>query len=54
MTETSSTDSVEMTLDLTDLLGAGQVFDPAADAETQAELIDAHCNKIGSESCLAA
>ena len=53
MTETPSTDDTGITLDLTGLLGAGQVFDPAADAETQAELIDAHCNKIGSEGCFA-
>ena len=38
-------------LDLTGLLGADQVFDPAGDPLKQAELIDANCNKIGSEGC---
>ncbi len=38
-------------LDLTGLLGAGQVFDAAGDLLRQAELIDANCNKIGGEGC---
>jgi len=41
--------SGELKLDLTGLLGADRVFDAAADPSRQAELIDANCNKIGSE-----
>ena len=38
-------------LDLTGLLGADQVFDAAGDLHKQAELIDANCNKVGTEGC---
>ncbi len=39
----------EVKLDLTGLLGSGQVFVAGDDAQRQAELIDANCNKIGLE-----
>ena len=53
--QTSSADQTAgLKLDLTGLLGADQVFDAAGDPRKQAELIDAHCNKIGTESCCAA
>jgi hypothetical protein len=47
----SAAPTAELDLDLTGLLGAGQVFAAAGDARRQAELIDAYCNKIGSEGC---
>jgi hypothetical protein len=36
-------------IDFSDLLGANQAFPAIPDAARQTELIDAHCNKIGSE-----
>ena len=46
----------EINLDLTGLLGSGQVFASEGDPRLQAELIDANCNKIGVEGgcCLSA
>lgn len=42
----------DVTIDVSDLLGANQAFLPEYDASKQAELIDAYCNKIGAEcSC---
>jgi len=38
-------------IDFSDLLGAGQAFPVCADSSAQGALIDAHCNKIGTESC---
>lgn len=38
-------------IDFSDLLGAGQAFPAHADASTRDALIDAHCNKIGTEAC---
>ena len=40
---------VEINLDLTALLGSGQVFAAGADRAQQIALIDANCNKIGFE-----
>ncbi len=40
---------VQMNLDLTALLGSGQVFAAGDDRAQQAALIDANCNKIGFE-----
>lgn len=39
-------------LNLTGLLGADQVFDPAGDEVRQAELIAANGSKIGNEALL--
>lgn len=39
------------TVDVSDLLGAGQAFPAHADASARDTLIDAHCNKIGTEAC---
>lgn len=47
-TEATGTD---LKIDFSDLLGVNQAFLPEHDAARQAELIDANCNKIGSESC---
>ena len=46
----------KLKLDLTGLLGSGQVFAADGDPRLQAELIDANCNKIGLEGgcCKAA
>jgi hypothetical protein len=41
----------ELKIDVSDLLGVNQAFLPEHDAARQAELIDAHCNKIGTECC---
>ena len=41
----------ELQLDFTGLLGSTQVFAAGGDVQLQAEMIDAHCNKLGSESC---
>lgn len=38
-------------IDVSDLLGVNQAFLPEYDAALQAELIDANCNKIGTECC---
>jgi hypothetical protein len=38
-------------IDVSDLLGVNQAFLPEYDAARQAELIDANCNKIGTECC---
>jgi len=38
-------------IDFSDLFGVNQAFLPSPDAARQAALIDAHCNKIGGESC---
>ena len=38
-------------IDFSDLFGVNQAFLPEPDAARQAALIDAHCNKIGAESC---
>ncbi len=43
-----------MQLDFTGLLGSGQVFAAGDDLRLQAEMIDAHCNKLGSEGCCCA
>lgn len=43
--------SADLTIDVSDLLGVNQAFLADADPELQAELIDAHCNKIGTECC---
>ncbi len=43
-----------MQLDFTSLLGSGQVFAAGDDLRLQAEMIDAHCNKLGSEGCCCA
>ena len=37
-------------IDFSDLLGVDQAFLARPDAERQAALIDAYCNKIGDES----
>ena len=42
---------VELKLDFAGLLGSTQVFGAGCDSRLQAELIDANCNKIGTESC---
>ncbi len=39
----------ELKLDLTDLLGSGQVFAAGGDPKLQALMIDANCNKMGVE-----
>ena len=39
------------TLDFSDLLGAGQAFPADPNTPASDALIDAHCNKIGTESC---
>ena len=45
----------ETKLDFSGLLGSNQVFAAGNDPRLQAEMIDAHCNKIGNgESCCAA
>jgi hypothetical protein len=36
-------------IDFSDLLGINQAFLARPDAERQVALIDAHCNKVGSE-----
>lgn len=41
----------DLTIDVSDLLGANQAFLADADPESQAALIDANCNKIGNECC---
>ena len=38
-------------IDFSDLLGAGQAFPAHADTRARDALIDAHCNKIGAETC---
>ena len=44
----------ELKLDFTGLLGSTQVFAAGSDAPVGAELIDANCNKIGTEGdCIA-
>ena len=44
----------ELKLDFTGLLGSTQVFAGGSDARVGAELIDANCNKIGTEGdCIA-
>ena len=44
----------ELKLDLTGLLGSNQVFAAGSDPRVGAELIDANCNKIGTEGdCIA-
>ena len=44
----------ELNLDFTGLLGSTQVFAAGSDSRAAAELIDANCNKIGTEgSCVA-
>ena len=47
--KTTSADRLELELDLSGLLGSGQVFSAGNDPQLQAELIDANCNKIGTE-----
>jgi hypothetical protein len=49
--ESEAAPSVQVTIDVSDLLGANQAFLPEYDAKKQSELIDAYCNKIGSECC---
>ena len=44
-------DETAETIDFSDLLGAGQAFPAHADLCTRNALIDAHCNKIGTEVC---
>ena len=44
-------DETAETVDVSDLLGAGQAFPAHPDASTRDVLIDAHCNKIGGEVC---
>ena len=46
-----ATADVELKLDLAGLLGSTQVFAAGGDVQLQAEMIDAHCNKLGSEGC---
>ena len=41
----------DIKIDFSDLLGVNQAFLPVVDPVRQAELIDANCNKIGSECC---
>ena len=41
--------SDQLDLDLTDLLGSGQVFAAGGDPKLQALMIDANCNKMGVE-----
>ena len=44
----------EPKLDFTGLLGSNQVFAAGSDPRVGAELIDANCNKIGTEGdCIA-
>ena len=38
-------------IDFSDLFGVNQAFLPEPDAARQAALVDAHCNKIGTEGC---
>ncbi len=51
----TSPQTEELELDLTGLLGSGQAFAAGTDAVLQAELIEANCNKIGTEGggCVA-
>jgi hypothetical protein len=52
MDESTNADpSADLTIDVSDLLGVNQAFLADADPELQAALIDAHCNKIGTECC---
>lgn len=50
MTEATKS-KTELKIDVSDLLGVNQAFLPEHDAARQAELIDAYCNKIGTECC---
>jgi len=45
----SSKEDVQTNIDFSDLLGANQAFPANPDAGQQTALIDANCNKIGSE-----
>ncbi|MEN9728605.1 MAG: hypothetical protein RL434_2971 [Pseudomonadota bacterium] len=45
-----SAEEVRTDIDFSDLLGVNQAFPAIPDAARQTELIDAHCNKIGSEA----
>lgn len=47
----SPAEAPQSNLDFSDLLGVNQVFPAIPDAARQAAMIDAHCNKIGDESC---
>ncbi|ATQ68817.1 MULTISPECIES: hypothetical protein [Methylosinus] len=49
-TEATST-RAGVKIDVSDLLGVNQAFLPEYDEALQAELIDANCNKIGTECC---
>ena len=51
MTSADVAHQTELKLDLAGLLGSTQVFAAGGDVQLQAEMIDAHCNKLGSESC---
>ncbi len=42
---------IELKLDFTSLLGSTQVFAAGGDVQLRAAMIDAHCNKLGSEGC---
>ena len=46
-----ATGEAEMDLDVTGLLGSSQVFGAGVDPALRAEMIDANCNKIGTEGC---
>ncbi len=49
--KTEGARDTEVKLDLSGLLGSGQVFAAGDDPRLQAELIDANCNKMGAEGC---
>ena len=50
----AATPDTELKLDFTGLLGSTQVFAAGSDAQVGAGLIDANCNKIGTEGeCIA-
>jgi len=49
MPEISSDEEAQTKIDFSDLLGANQAFPASPDASQQTALIDANCNKIGSE-----
>ncbi len=51
---TEAVRDAEVKLDLSGLLGSGQVFAAGDDPRLQAELIDANCNKMGAEGCCCA
>lgn len=49
MPQISSEEEAQTKIDFSDLLGVNQAFPAIPDASQQTALIDAHCNKIGTE-----